>query len=45
MHIGKIFAVEMVVMARPLLDLCWAGIRLKKPFMKSAAFHESQQIS
>ena len=45
MHIGKTSAVEMIVMARPLLDLFWAGTRLKKTFMKSAGFHESQQIS
>ena len=29
-------AVKIVVMAWPLLDLYWAGTRLKKNFMKSA---------
>ena len=39
-HIGDTSAVKMVVMARPLLDLFWAGTRLKKHFMKSAEFHK-----
>ena len=35
MHIGDTSAVKMLVMARPLLDLCWAGTRLEKHSMKS----------
>ena len=42
MHIGDISAVKMVVMARPLLNLCWAGTRLKKHFMKFGRFHNER---